>query len=79
MSRPSSTMEPDVGESMPPSMLRSVVLPAPEGPTMTTSSPRSMAKSMPSTAATCTSPIWYTFRTSQNSTKATIHPLPGKK
>ena len=35
---------PDVHESMPPSMFSSVVLPAPEGPTTTTNSPRSHGK-----------------------------------
>ena len=60
---------------MPPSMFRSVVLPAPEGPTTTTSSPRSMSNVIPSTAATSTSPIVYTLRTSRNSTNAKSIPL----
>ena len=51
-------MVPEVAESMPPSMFKSVVLPAPEGPTMTTNSPRSIVKLMSRTAATSTSPIW---------------------
>ena len=51
-------------------MFKSVVLPAPEGPTTTTSSPRSMSKVMPSTAATSTSPMRYTLSTSRNSTNA---------
>ena len=63
-------MVPDEQASIPPNMFKSVVLPAPEGPTTTTSSPRSMSKVMPSTAATSTSPMRYTLRTSRNSTNA---------
>ena len=63
-------MVPDEQASIPPNMFKSVVLPAPEGPTTTTSSPRSMSKVMPSTAATSTSPMRYTLSTSRNSTNA---------
>ena len=48
---------------MPPSMLSTVVLPAPEGPTMMVNSPLSTVKSTPSTALIVTSPIRYSFFT----------------
>ena len=45
-------------------MLRTVVLPAPLGPTMTQNSPFSMEKVMPSAARMVTSPIRYSLTTS---------------
>ena len=42
---------------MPPRMFSTVVLPAPEGPTMMTNSPLSMSKEMWSAAVIVTSPI----------------------
>ena len=48
---------------MPPSIFSTVVLPAPEGPTMMANSPFSTVKSTPSTALMVTSPILYSFFT----------------
>ena len=44
--------------SIPPSMLRMVVFPAPLAPTMTQNSPFSISKLTSSTALISTSPIW---------------------
>ena len=61
-------------ESSPASVSISVVFPPPDGPTTTTNSPASAEKVMPSAAATSTSPILYTLRTSLNSTNAMSPP-----
>ncbi len=58
MSSPSNTIEPLVGESMPPMRFSSVVLPEPDGPRMATNSPRPIARSATWSACTSTSPIW---------------------
>ena len=50
MSRPATNTSPDVGESMPPKMLSAVVLPAPDAPKMTASSPCSAWNVAPSSA-----------------------------
>ena len=52
MSRPSKTIEPDVGGTSQVSILKKVVLPAPFGPMMPRSSPCCTVKSMPSLATT---------------------------
>ena len=49
---PSTRALPEVGESSPPRMLMSVVLPEPEGPMMAIHSPSSMVKETPSRAQT---------------------------
>ena len=67
MSRPSTTTRPLVAVSMPPKMLSAVVLPAPDAPKITASSPRSTSKLAPSSARTSPSPEPYTLVTSENS------------
>ena len=68
MSRPSSSTLPEVSVSMPPRMLSSVVLPAPDAPTMTQISPFSISKVMSRRASMVTSPMRYCFLTLRNST-----------
>ena len=58
---------PDVAVSMPPKMLSAVVLPAPDAPRMTASSPRSTVKFAPSSALICDSPAPYVLTTLLNS------------
>jgi hypothetical protein len=48
--------------SRPERTLRSVVFPEPEGPMMTSISPRFTSRSIPLRASTCTRPVSYTFR-----------------
>ena len=54
---PSTRISPEVTLSMPPSMFRTVVLPAPEGPTITQNSPFLMVKFTPFAAFIIFSPI----------------------
>ena len=49
---------PELGESSPPRMFSSVLLPLPEGPSKTTNSPRNKSRSTPRNACTSTSPMW---------------------
>ena len=58
---------PLVAESIPPSMFRVVVFPAPLGPTITTSSPFSILKLALSSALIVISPILYSLHTFLNS------------
>ena len=51
-SRPSTDTVPALGARMPETMLRKVVLPLPEGPTMNTISPNRASKSTELTATT---------------------------
>ena len=56
MSSPSMTALPAVGESSAPIRLSSVVLPLPEGPSMTMNSPWPISRSTPARAVTVTAP-----------------------
>jgi hypothetical protein len=56
---PSMVMDPEVGRSIAPSMSRRVVLPLPEGPMMSTTSPASRSRSTWRTASTARSPCPY--------------------
>ena len=53
--------DPDVGRSSPPIIVSRVVFPEPEGPMMSTISPRRTVRSTPSTARTAASPSPNTF------------------
>ena len=64
ISVPSTVMEPEVSVSIPPRMLRTVVFPAPEGPTIITNCPLSMSRVTPSQAFIVLSPTLYVFTTS---------------
>src|SRR4051812_19146484 len=55
-------MRPSVGMSSPPRMFNKVLLPEPEGPSSTTSSPAENSTSTLLSATTSTSPVWYTLR-----------------
>ena len=57
---------------MPPKIFSSVVLPAPEGPTMTQISPFSMIKLASCSACTDTSPVPYRFSTFSKEIKELI-------
>ena len=59
-SRPSMTMEPEVGRSMVDTQLRRVVLPDPEGPITPTNSPASRDRDTPSRARVTAPPFPYT-------------------
>ena len=54
---PSTITSPDVRRSIPPRMFRQVVLPAPDGPRIQTSSPFSISKEVLFKALISTSPI----------------------
>jgi hypothetical protein len=58
MSRPSMTTLPSEFVSMPPKMLSTVDLPAPDAPRMMASSPFSMPKLTSSFAVMVVEPIW---------------------
>src|SRR6266567_4594300 len=53
---PSTSMRPEVGRSMAPSIESSVVFPLPDGPIMRTTSPAPTSRPTSRTARTCTSP-----------------------
>ena len=57
MSSPASVIEPEVGRSSVPMQWRSVLLPAPDGPTMATTSPSSMSRLMPRSTSSLR-PMW---------------------
>ena len=52
ISLPSINTSPDVGLSIPPKIFKAVVLPAPDGPSITTNSPFSMEKDVSFSAFT---------------------------
>jgi hypothetical protein len=56
MSTPSMRTVPVVGRCIAPTTFISVDLPEPDGPTMTTNSPRRTVRSTPSSAVTPTAP-----------------------
>src|SRR5690606_28595824 len=58
---PFTMTEPPDGSSSPPKMLRSVVLPDPEGPTIAVNSPRSICNVIPLSALTGTLSELYTL------------------
>ena len=66
ISVPSTTTEPEVSVSMPPRIFSTVVLPAPEGPTIITNCPLSISRLTPSQAFMALSPTLYVFTTSFN-------------
>jgi hypothetical protein len=61
MFSPFTHTSPDVGLSIPPMILSTVLFPEPLGPRTTTNSPLSTSKLMPSEALTFTWPIVYSF------------------
>ena len=65
--RPSTTTWPLVGVSIPPRMLRAVVLPAPEAPRITASSPFSTVKLASSRARSFWLPAAYSLTMWENS------------
>src|SRR5438552_8704453 len=67
-SRPPMRIDPDVGDSSPATMRKSVVLPQPDGPSSTRNSPSLVAKSTPSTARTAPSKCFTSDRTSRVAT-----------
>src|SRR5216117_3674639 len=70
---PSSQMSPLVGESSAPSRCSSVLLPAPEAPTIATNSPRRASSSTPrSTSSGWPSPLTNTLRMPRASRRAVI-------
>ena len=61
ISFPSTITSPDVALSIPPNIFNVVVFPAPDGPTITTSSPFSISKFVLFNAFIVTSPILYSL------------------
>ena len=64
---PSTITSPNVGLSIPPKIFKQVVLPAPEGPKIQTSSPLLIVKLASCKALIVTSPIKYFLETFLNS------------
>ena len=73
MSRPPTTTRPEVAVSMPPRMFSAVVLPAPDCPRITVSSPRSAVKLASSSARIVVRPDGYSLTTRSNSIYAIMH------
>ena len=67
ISFPSTITSPDVALSIPPNIFNVVVFPAPDGPTITTSSPFSISKFVLFNAFIVTSPILYSLTIFLNS------------